>query len=635
LEVANAVAGGGGDVSNAYLTSTFVTNTDFQSALANTNAQFISYWPSANVIAYTNKYLEVANSSSGASVSVQNTAPSSPSEGDLWWNNFNGDLFVYYSNNWVEATAQDVSPYTNNAIYYSGNTTIRFVRTDDTIFDLALSGLGGNLDPYWPSANIISYTNKYLEVANSSGGGASVSVQNTAPSSPSEGDLWWNNFNGDLFVYYSNNWVEATAQDVSPYTNNAIYYSGNTTIRFVRTDDTIFDLALSGLGGNLDPYWPSANIISYTNKYLEVANVVAGGGGDVSNAYLTSTFVTNTDFQSALANTNAQFVSYWPSANVIAYTAKYLEVANSGGGGDVSNAYLTSTYVTNSDFQSALANTNAQFVSYWPSANIISYTNKYLEVANSSSGASVSVQNTAPTGSSEGDLWWNNFNGDLFVYYSNNWVEATAQDVSPYTNNAIYYSGNTTIRFVRTDDTIFDLALSGLGGNLDPYWPSANVIAYTAKYLEVANSAGDGGGGGGDVSANSDIKFNSIGVGTDPANTTGDIRATGDITSNYSDSRLKIIEGKIDNPLEKLSQINGYYYRENEIAKSLGYNDNRRKIGVIAQEIEKVLPEIVVEAPISSHYKAVHYDKLVVLLIEAVKEQQIQIEELKSKLEDI
>ena len=59
-------------------------------------------------------------------------------------------------------------------------------------------------------------------------------------------------------------------------------------------------------------------------------------------------------------------------------------------------------------------------------------------------------------------------------------------------------------------------------------------------------------------------------------------------------------------------------------------NKKGHDVGVIAQEIEKVLPELVVER--DSGYKAVRYEKIVALLIEAIKQQQLQIDELKSKV---
>ena len=70
-------------------------------------------------------------------------------------------------------------------------------------------------------------------------------------------------------------------------------------------------------------------------------------------------------------------------------------------------------------------------------------------------------------------------------------------------------------------------------------------------------------------------------------------------------------------------QINGYYFTENERAKELGYDNDRLQVGVSAQEIQKVLPEAVTEAPIGEEYLTVWYDKIVPLLIEAIKELAI------------
>ena len=69
--------------------------------------------------------------------------------------------------------------------------------------------------------------------------------------------------------------------------------------------------------------------------------------------------------------------------------------------------------------------------------------------------------------------------------------------------------------------------------------------------------------------------------------------------------------------------IRDSYFTENEKAKELGYDNDRLQVGVSAQEVEKVLPEATTEAPIDDKYLTVWYDKLVPLLIEAVKELAI------------
>ena len=76
--------------------------------------------------------------------------------------------------------------------------------------------------------------------------------------------------------------------------------------------------------------------------------------------------------------------------------------------------------------------------------------------------------------------------------------------------------------------------------------------------------------------------------------------------------------------------LNGFYYEPNEIAQQLGYK-LKREVGVSAQEVQAILPEIIAPAPIDDKYLTVYYEKLVPLLIEAVKELSREIEELKKK----
>ena len=117
-----------------------------------------------------------------------------------------------------------------------------------------------------------------------------------------------------------------------------------------------------------------------------------------------------------------------------------------------------------------------------------------------------------------------------------------------------------------------------------------------------------------------DVRFDSFGVGTAASGTTGEIRATNEVTAYYSDDRLKNRYGNIEKALEKVCSLNGFHYQPNEVAGQLGYDTGQKKVGVSAQEVLKVLPEAVTEAPIDPQYHAVQYDKLVPLLIEAVKE---------------
>ena len=126
------------------------------------------------------------------------------------------------------------------------------------------------------------------------------------------------------------------------------------------------------------------------------------------------------------------------------------------------------------------------------------------------------------------------------------------------------------------------------------------------------------------------IQFDSLGVGTEASGTSGEIRATSDITAYYSDNRLKNRLGLIENALDKVMTLNGFYYEANETAQALGYKV-KREVGLSAQEVQAVLPEIVVPAPIDEQYLTIHYEKVVPLLVEAIKELQREIQELKKK----
>jgi hypothetical protein len=119
-----------------------------------------------------------------------------------------------------------------------------------------------------------------------------------------------------------------------------------------------------------------------------------------------------------------------------------------------------------------------------------------------------------------------------------------------------------------------------------------------------------------------------------------DIQCYQNVIAYFSDKRLKNIEGRIQNPLDKIQKLNGVYYTQGEVAESLGYEkDNTKQVGLIAQEVQEVLPEIVSIAPIDNDgkggsitgedYLTIDYSKVVPLLVECIKELKAEIEELK------
>jgi hypothetical protein len=111
---------------------------------------------------------------------------------------------------------------------------------------------------------------------------------------------------------------------------------------------------------------------------------------------------------------------------------------------------------------------------------------------------------------------------------------------------------------------------------------------------------------------------------------TGNITATGEVTAYFSDVNLKKDIVEIAGALDKVEAIRGVHYRPNETALGLGIED-KAEVGVIAQEIEAVLPELVVASALEG-YKTVKYDKLTALLIEAVKELSAKVKTLEAQV---
>jgi len=106
---------------------------------------------------------------------------------------------------------------------------------------------------------------------------------------------------------------------------------------------------------------------------------------------------------------------------------------------------------------------------------------------------------------------------------------------------------------------------------------------------------------------------------------TGTIRATGDVIA-YSDARVKDNVKTIDNALDKVTKLRGVSYTRNDI------EDKSSKVGVIAQEVLKVLPEVVSQDENDKY--SVSYGNITGVLIEAIKEQQKQIDDLKLQMKN-
>lgn len=125
-------------------------------------------------------------------------------------------------------------------------------------------------------------------------------------------------------------------------------------------------------------------------------------------------------------------------------------------------------------------------------------------------------------------------------------------------------------------------------------------------------------------------------------NVTGAITATTTVTAYYSDDRLKTRIGKIENALDKVDQLSGFLYVENDLARELGFNNTTQQVALSAQAVNQVQPEAVALAPFDrdaegnsksgENYLTVQYERLVPLLVEAIKELRQEVNSIKQQI---
>ena len=191
------------------------------------------------------------------------------------------------------------------------------------------------------------------------------------------------------------------------------------------------------------------------------------------------------------------------------------------------------------------------------------------------------------------------------------------------------YSTSNKLILQRTDATnpTGSIEFQGSGGHASPYWnilTDADItndwgIAYNGTKLFQILTGGN------------------VGIGTsNPSSYTlqvaGTIGATGNIYSSTSDIRLKDIVRPIINAVDIIKSIETFYYRNNKLALSLGLKDTELQVGISAQSALVNMPEVTAPAPLDPKYLTVMYERIVPFLIEAVKDQQKNIESLQEQI---
>jgi hypothetical protein len=206
--------------------------------------------------------------------------------------------------------------------------------------------------------------------------------------------------------------------------------------------------------------------------------------------------------------------------------------------------------------------------------------------------------------------------------------------------SAVALGGSISVSAIATQALTIGTGLSGTSYNGSTAVTIANtgVLSITGTSNQITASASTGAitlSLPQNIHTDANVQFGNIGVGVAPGtSTTGEIRVEGEVTAYYtSDARLKENVTPLYGALDKVSLIRGvsFDWTEEHIAERGGEDDyfvRKHDVGVIAQEVEAVLPQVV--ATRNNGFKAVRYEKIVPLLIEAIKELKAEIAVLKN-----
>lgn len=548
--------------------------------------------------------------------------------------------------------------------YLSVNTTSNVVSINAVSISVGNSSVN-------VSINSTSFSGTSLSANNSSylGGTVASGYQTTAGLSANVATLTSNNstyLNGQLAAYYTNAtnistgtlpWGQTPTGTVN--TSGAFTFTGVETFNA----NVVFGSGISANGsfGTDGQVLHSNGTATYWAADDQGVTSVATGNG------LTGGTITATGTVSALANTGivanstGLFVNSSYIATITANNATYafdksesalnvnsaLTANNSSYlGGTISSGYqttaglsanvatLTSNSATYLGSSSSFGNTSGIFTTGIVNAASFTISNNFI--ANSTA---ITINNTAATavrsitghfkivgpisdlvhavqdGNGRYNIYWNS-SGTLTYLVSNEPVTRLQMSVDATSNGGVigFFGAPSGTANAAITSTQFFASLVGAAASTNNYiWMSPRGTS--SDFYMVANG--------------------NIGIGnTTPADklhVQGNIIASGDITSAYSDERLKIITNTITDVVNKLKTIDTFYYKPNEIAIELGIKEDEH-LGISAQQISNIFPQVVRNSGIGQGYLTVQYERLVPVLIQAIKELSNELDDIKKNI---
>lgn len=309
-----------------------------------------------------------------AVVTISPVPPENPSQGDLWWNSTVGRLFIFYNDGstaqWVDASPNGGGP---------GQTTVTIGDTppgNPNVGDLWWNDQDGRLYIYYIDSNTAQWVDTNPN-GGGPGGGGNVTISNTPPPSPSQGDLWWNDQDGRLYIYYDDG---NTQQWVDTNPNGGGTGGGTLSLVSIGTEPPANPsqgaLWWNSDDGRLFVYYNDGN----TAQWVDASPNGGSSGGGVPVTVSPTPPGSPTEGQLWWNTTDGRLFVYYDDGQ----TAQWVDASPNGGvGPDVTKT---------------------------------------------------TISDTPPANPNEGDLWWNNEDGRFYIYYDDG---QTAQWVDTNPNGGV------------------------------------------------------------------------------------------------------------------------------------------------------------------------------------------------------
>jgi hypothetical protein len=348
----------------------------------------------------------------GASVEVSDTAPSNPSEGDLWWRSTDGKGFIYYndgnSNQWVE--------FNPSAVGIAGIST-----TGTSTFNV----ISANTYQGITTSMISDYGNGL-----SSGGGSNVSISTEAPSNPASGDLWWDSDVAKGYIYYtdgsSNQWVEFNPAGGGSGGGSGGSGGGSGITTANINADTLNVSGVSTLGVTTVTQFESVGYSTFKGRVvfdeiLEFRGLEIGG-----------------------ANT----LDFYDSSSVLRHSIGYDGTHFTVGGGD--SVKIDSS--ASGDVEISRGGTGiATFTGSGLNVSGIVTASSFVGDGSNLTGiGTVAISDNAPSSPDVGQLWWESDTATGHIYYNDG---STSQWVQFNSGSSSSSSGVGTSRFTVSNTT--------------------------------------------------------------------------------------------------------------------------------------------------------------------------------------